>query len=183
MPQHGRIILLSGKSGSGKTTLCLKLIEKLKAKSFQVSGVVCPPEFNGTKKTGIALLDLRSGEKRALAQLTTPGSRGLQTHKWQFNEDTIGWGNEKLANSVPCDVLVIDELGPLEFERGLGFLNGFTAVESKMYQWAVVVIRPSLLENAITRWPSGQVMVVTPESRDTLADELVNHLSSNKYIL
>jgi nucleoside-triphosphatase len=177
MPQHGRIILLSGASGSGKTTLCLKVIEKLKAKSFLVNGVVSPPEFDGRTKTGIALLDLLSGEKRVLAQLRTPESKGVQTHKWHFNEEVTRWGNEKLANSVPCDVLVIDELGPLEFERGLGFLNGFTAVESKMYQWAVVVIRPSLLEKAIFRWPSGQVVVVTPESRGALVDDLVNLLS------
>jgi nucleoside-triphosphatase THEP1 len=139
-----------------------------------VSGVVCPPEFDGTKKTGIALRDLRGGENRELAQLTIPGTKGLHTHKWNFNEDTIRWGNVRLAKAIPCDVLVIDELGPLEFERGLGFLNGFTAVDSGLYQCAV--IRLSLLEKAVDRWPFSQLMVVTPETRDLLADELVNSI-------
>lgn len=172
MPRSGRIILLSGVSGSGKTTVCLKVIEKLRGKPLLIAGVLCPPEFDGTTKTGIDLLDLRSGEKRVLAQLTIPGTNGLHTHKWHFNEDAIRWGNEKLANSVPCDVLMIDELGPLEFERGLGFMNGFTAVDSGEYQCALVVIRPSLLEKAIDRWSSSQVIVVTPETRENLADKI-----------
>jgi len=173
MPQHGRIILLSGESGSGKTTLCLRMIDKLRLTSLSINGIVSPPEFTGTIKTGISIIDLHSGEKRSLALLAVPGSEGLQTRKWLFNEDAIRWGNVVIAKAVPCDVLVIDELGPLEFERGLGFINGFTAVDSGKYQYAVVVIRPSLLEKAANRWPTSQVIMVAPETRDTLADELV----------
>lgn len=176
MPQHGRIILLSGESGTGKTTLCLKLIDRLSATSLLINGIVSPPEFDGTNKTGISIINLHSREKRALAQLMVPGSSGLHTHKWHFNEEVIRWGNDVLSEAVPCDVLVIDELGPLEFERNLGFLNGFSAVDSGLYRCSIVVIRPSLLEKAVARWPISQVMVITQETRDMAAEELINSL-------
>ena len=54
----------------------------------------------------------------------------------------MDWGNQTLNTSTPCDVLVVDELGPLEFERGIGLQNGFTAIDSRNFDFALVVIRP-----------------------------------------
>ena len=55
------------------------------------------------------------------------------------------WGNHVLSNSTPCDLLVVDELGPLEIDRGTGWQAGLAAVDSKEYAVAVVVVRAELL--------------------------------------
>jgi len=178
MPQPERIIILSGEIGCGKSTICLKVVEKLKATSLDVAGVICPPIFDGQNKTGIDLLDLRSSEMRHLARLNLHDADGIQTHRWIFNEDTLRWGNALLGLTTPCNVLIIDELGPLEFDRGLGFTNALTALDAGNFAYALVVIRPSLLEKARSRWPSCQVIEVTPENRNTHATELVKQIAS-----
>ncbi len=173
----GKILLLSGDSGSGKTTLCLNLLERIKKHPLKVAGVICPPAFDGNAKTGIRLLDLASGEERPLARLRDESDAGLSTHRWLFNEESILWGNERLAVAVPCDVLIVDELGPLEFERGLGFTNAFTAINSGQYRAALVVIRPSLLEQAFRRWPAAQAFMLDESNRDQLVGEFLELLA------
>ncbi len=50
--------------------------------------------------------------------------------------------------SVPCDLLVIDELGPLEFNLKVGWLSALDVVKTGQFSLALVVIRPELLEPA-----------------------------------
>ena len=177
MQRQGRIILLSGESELGKTTLCLKLADMLKAIPMVVNGVICPPVYEGLSKTGIDVQILKSGEKRQLARLNSGKSEGLFTRKWLFDETVTDWGNEELAKATPCDILIVDELGPLEFERGLGFLNGFTVINSRDYSAALVVIRPSLLPNALKRWPDANVISVESETREALVNQVFNLLT------
>jgi nucleoside-triphosphatase len=172
MQRQGRIILLSGESELGKTTLCLKLADMVKVIPLTVAGAICPPVYEGKTKTGIDVMILKSGEKRQLAQLNSGKSEGLNTRKWQFDEAVTEWGNQELAKATPCDILIVDELGPLEFERGLGFINGFTAINSRDYTAALVVIRPSLLSSAIKRWPDANTISVESETRESLVEQV-----------
>ena len=176
MPQSGRLIILSGEIGCGKSTLCLKVFNELKAMSLDVAGVVCPPIFEGRNKTGIDLLDLRSSERRQLARLNRHDADGIQTQRWLFNEDTLRWGNSLFSSATPCDVLIIDELGPLEFDRGLGFTNGLTALDAGEFDFALVVIRTTLVEKARSRWPSCEVIIVNVENRDILSQKLFEQI-------
>ena len=176
MPRRGRIIILTGEIGSGKSTICLKILERLRETPLDVTGIICPPIITGTKKTGIELLDLHSSQKHQLAQLNSLGTDGIQTHRWHFNEDTLHWGNTILEKATPCDVLIIDELGPLEFDRGLGFTNGLTALDAGEFDFAFVVIRTTLVKKARSRWPSCEVINVNVENRDTLSVKLFEQI-------
>jgi nucleoside-triphosphatase THEP1 len=177
MRRSGKIILLTGSSEIGKTALCLKLIEKLKSLSLHVAGVISPPVYNGSQKTGIDLIDISSGEKHSLATLNTGKSEGLFTHKWLFDEESTQWGNQRISEVVSCDVFIIDELGPLEFDHGLGFINGFKVVDARNYETAILVIRPSLVQKAINRWPDGSVITITLDNRDFIEGQLIDLLS------
>jgi len=55
---------------------------------------------------------------------------------------------------------VVDELGPLEFEEGRGWLTGLAAVDCGAFTAAVVVVRPRLLAEARRRWPGAEVVEV-----------------------
>jgi hypothetical protein len=61
------------------------------------------------------------------------------------------------AQAVPCGLLVVDELGPLEFERAQGWLSGLTALDSGEYELGLVVIRPELMGAALARWPEAGI--------------------------
>ena len=58
--------------------------------------------------------------------------------------------NQLLRNG---ELLLIDELGPLEFRGEGGFIAGFAAIDARHYRLAVVVVRPELLDAARQRWP------------------------------
>jgi hypothetical protein len=57
-------------------------------------------------------------------------------------------------------LLVIDELGPVEFDQGRGLTKAFDILDSQTYRLAVAVVRPDLLERACKRWPSARVYFV-----------------------
>jgi hypothetical protein len=95
-----------------------------------------------------------------LANTIDQGGDGPKTIRWAFDGEALAWGNQVLGNIHPCDLLVIDELGPLEFERGEGWMHGFTAVDDGDYTLAVVVIRPDLVDKALEKWPCANILEI-----------------------
>ncbi len=164
---------MSGGIESGKTTLCLKLLEQFRRHGLQVKGVICPPVFEAGIKTGIDILDAATGEQRRLASLRTSAGEGEFTERWQFDANSLAWGNTILKTAAPCDVLFIDELGPLEFERGAGWQNGLSAIDSRNYTTAIAVVRPALLKAARRRWADALVYTVTRENQDLILDQIL----------
>lgn len=161
--QRGKIWLVTGGRGTGKTRFCTHLVEKARQLNLDISGVLSPPVFNGDSKTGIQIEDLRTGERRLLAVKRIEGSNATSTQRWTFDDDVLTWGNTVLADCVPCQLLIIDELGTLEFERQSGLLNGFAALESGRFVSAVVVIRPELVEKATLRFQTREIVEIPPD--------------------
>lgn len=144
--------LLVAPRGAGKTTFCRLLAEEARAAGYQVAGLLSPAVFEGGVKTGILAQDLRTGEARMLARLETfapvPPSFDLRLGCWLFDRAVLEWGNQLLAGELRCDLLVVDELGPLELVHGEGWVNALDALRRGCYRWAVAVVRPELAEVA-----------------------------------
>jgi nucleoside-triphosphatase THEP1 len=143
MDKH--IAILSGPIGSGKTTACRQLANLAQQRGLDCSGIVCPARFDGMDKVGIDLLDLRTGECRPLAEADNQPSE-LRTTRYRFDAEVMAWGATILGLACPCDVLIVDEIGPLELERGQGWVNALTILREGQFDLAVVVVRPSLVE-------------------------------------
>ena len=75
--------------------------------------------------------------------------------------ETLEWGNTILESIKSCDLFILDEIGPLEFEHGIGLIAGLDIIDSHKKIPAVVVVRPSLLALADKRWPWAQVLDVS----------------------
>ena len=165
-PVNGHLWILTGPRGSGKTTLCRRLAAEAKSLGWDVAGVVSPAVFDGGDKTGIEALDLRSGESRLFARRPVDPDGGLShRQRWVYDPIALAWGNQILSSAIPCDMLVVDELGPLELEAGQGWNAGLKALNSRAYQVALVTVRPELLAASRKRWPfAGAVDVESPES-------------------
>jgi nucleoside-triphosphatase THEP1 len=160
LKRRGTITFISGSVGTGKTTFCSHVIEAIRNSTkpaWTVKGILAPAVFEGNTKTGIDALDLATGEQRRMAQRRTDSTPGIKTKEWSVNRDTIDWCNRVLHEAVPCDLLVVDELGPLEFERDEGFREGLTALDSGRYRAALAVVRTELLHFAEERWPDAVV--------------------------
>lgn len=163
-----QLTLITGPIGSGKSAWCAQFIEEARAERLEVGGVLSRPVFTEGRKVGIDLLDLITGEERRLANLRTAGSKGLVTKRWQFDPQTMTWANQVLRDLPPCDIVIIDELGPLEFARKEGLQEGMCIVDDKRFPELYVVVRPELLSQALQRWPWADVLDVRQvEAHDT----------------
>ncbi|MBN2257530.1 MAG: hypothetical protein JW704_06875 [Anaerolineaceae bacterium] len=168
-----RLIILSGLRGSGKSTLLQSAIGRVRNSGQDVAGILSLPVEKNGLKVAIDGLDLRKGEKQRLAVRNSGSQGALDTDRWQFNPHRMRWANDLLEAVSACDLLVVDELGVLEFERGQGWLAGLKALDKGRYKAAIVVIRPELLAKARARWPGAQVITLTVDERNAILEELV----------
>jgi nucleoside-triphosphatase len=141
MPQ---LWMLTGERGAGKTTFCRSLAAHAHLQGWEVAGLLSPAVFEGGGKTGILAEDIRTGETRLLASSSPQPSLTQPLGDWHFDLATINWGNQVLESSLPCDLLIVDELGPLELVYRKGWQAALNVLHSGQYQCAVVVIRPAL---------------------------------------
>lgn len=157
--QHSpQLILVTGLSGAGKTTWCSKLANLARQQGMLVSGILSPGIFRGERKIGIGIKDLYTGEERPLAKLRGDEDAELATPRWAFDPEALDWANSRLETSPAGDLLIIDELGPLEFLRDEGLTSGLDRIDAGDFKVACVVIRSSLLPKALQRWPSALVV-------------------------
>jgi nucleoside-triphosphatase THEP1 len=176
--------MVTGETGSGKTTLCRRVWEIARRRGMNTGGLLCPAVFEKDRKTGISVLDLKSAESRLLAVLRESEYRETETGRWSFFTESLQWGDQKLKSALPCTLLIVDELGPLEFDQNKGFLSGVAAIDSGEYRAAIVVIRPALVVCAQKRWPQALLWQVDAATTGhSSARSLYDHLfgSPNEY--
>ncbi len=147
MKVRPEILVLSGESGCGKTILCTQVARLAGAAGLDVAGLLSPARLVGGRKVGIDVQDVRTGRRRPLAEAragSDPGA-GPGTGGWRFDPEGLAWGAGLLGRATPCDVLIVDELGPLELLRGQGWQVGLDVLRAGGYRLALVVIRPALV--------------------------------------
>jgi nucleoside-triphosphatase THEP1 len=163
--EPGQLILITGQKGSGKTRWCLALAEAASTLGIPTGGLVSPAVFEGDLKIGIDLRDLGSGVERRLAVLPENSNKARITDYWLVNYETLTWGNAILAKSGNYPLFILDELGPLELERDAGLKKAISLISARRYQLAYVVIRTSLLVQALEYWPWGQILHISHQTQ------------------
>jgi nucleoside-triphosphatase len=170
------IFVLTGESGCGKTMLSQRVVAALKARGVNVAGVVTPPRLANDTKIGMEVEDVRTGKRYALAERAAIGA-GTAHLSWKFDANGIVCGAQILRDALPCDVLVVDELGPLELIHDEGWIVALEVLQAKKYRAALVVVRPSLLENFRARLKlEMQVLTVTRSNREELFNQITEML-------
>ena len=167
--QANNLFLITGDSGVGKTTWCRQWVESARTEGRRVGGLLSLPVKVGAQKVAIDLVDLATDERRQLAKLRQNASAPdrLTTGKWLFDTAVLAWGNEVLDRVTAVDLLIIDELGPLEFGQGQGLQAAFDLIGAGNYGLAGVVIRPLLLQQAQQRWPEAQIISLSQQDADS----------------
>jgi nucleoside-triphosphatase len=158
---EGKLWIISGEIGAGKTILCGALVNAFRALGWQVTGLRSPAIMEAGVKTGIAVENLRTGELRQLA-VSDYKPDGLEDDPihWTFDPQVMEWSNQVFLDAVPTDLLVVDELGPLEMKKGVGWQHALQALDSRKYRQAILIMRPKLLELAEKRWFWGKTVVI-----------------------
>lgn len=152
--------IVTGEIGAGKTRWCQQFLELARLAGWNAAGIVSPGVFENGQKVAIEAVDVRRGERRRLAVRRQQEDEGVvHTREWQFEAETMEWGNTVFQQALPCDLLIVDEIGPLELLRGEGWVAALEAIASRAYRLAVVVVRPSLLPLA-EKWQPQAVITV-----------------------
>lgn len=137
-------MILTGGPGSGKTTACRQLVDRGRDLGLDCAGILCPARVIEGVKVGIDVVDVRTEERRRLAEVDElPGA--LRMGPYRFDEEAIAWGAARLGRACPCDLLVVDEVGPLEMNRVGGWTNAVEVLLTGDFRLAVAVVRPSLV--------------------------------------
>lgn len=156
-----QLYLLTAPRGAGKTTFCRALADQARAAGWDVAGLLSPPVFENGVKTGILAQNLRTGEARPLAIAIydlRPSTFDLEHGTWLFDSSILAWGNQILNTCLPCDLFIVDELGPLELIRGEGWVSALETLRQSTYRIGVVVIRPELVETARRMLPIHEIV-------------------------
>jgi len=98
----------------GKTTVLLNAVEALKRRGFSVGGMVSREAREGGTRVGFRITDLRTGTEGWLAHVKQPTGPRVSKYRVNLSDlDTIGASS--ILNAVEnADIIVIDEVGPME---------------------------------------------------------------------
>jgi len=114
--------VITGARQSGKTLWCQKIVSEARKSGLHVSAILTPGRYENGLRNGIYAVRLAGDETRLLASQLPGELDGLRLGPWTFDNEVFAWGNQHLLElkATTTDLLVIDELGFLEFDRGKG---------------------------------------------------------------
>jgi nucleoside-triphosphatase len=169
-----RLLLLTGSPGIGKTTVLLRTVEALKFKDYSVGGMVSREVRSCGMRVGFEILDLGTNRRGWLAHVNQ--KVGPQVGKYRVNlEDLDVVGAEAILKAVEeCDVVAIDEIGPMELFSEKFRLAVKKAVESNKLVIGVVhwKAKHRLIDEVKAR-EDAEIYAVTYENREKIQDVIV----------
>jgi len=177
--QKSRIALITGDIEAGKTTAVGQIVALARAQGYVCAGLWSPAHCVADTKTGIVAANLSSGERRLLARMET-GAAGERMGRYTFDPDILDWANRLLASAIAArpDLLVVDEIGPLELERGGGLAPALALLAAKSVPRTLIVVRAWLLDALRARLPGipTAAFAVDLETRERVPEQVVSWL-------
>jgi nucleoside-triphosphatase len=169
-----RLLLLTGSPGVGKTTVLLRVVECLKAKGYSIGGMVSREVRSREARVGFEVLDLGSGSRGWLSHVNQ--KVGPRVGKYRVNlEDLDNIGANAIVNAAEnFDVVVIDEIGPMEL-----FSEKFREAVRMAVECGKLVVgvvhwkaRDRLIEE-VKRREDAEMIAITYENRTKLHEAIV----------
>ena len=169
-----RLLFLTGHPGVGKTTVLLRVADALKAKEYDVRGMISHEVREQGIRVGFEITDFHTGQKGWLAHIRQPS--GPQVSKYRVNLDDLkNIGVNSILNAIKnADVIVIDEIGPMEL-----FSQAFKdaiiqAVESTKPLLGTIHFKAqNPIINAIKARSDVEIFEVTDENRQSIHNLII----------
>ena len=151
----------------------MKVVDALKERGCSVGGMISREIREGGTRVGFEILNLNSSERGWLAHVNQ--AIGPRVGKYRVNmEDLNNIGAKAIMEAAEnCDIIAIDEIGPMELlsERFKDAVR--KALESPKLVVAVVHWKAQdRLINAAKNMKDSEIITVTPENRDKLSEIL-----------
>ena len=160
-------LLVVGEPGSGKTSWCREYIGRRRKSGSSIGGILCQAVEEQGQRVGSNALDLVTGWDVPFARLSCHRffKAGRKIGDYTISRDGISFACRAIKRAVEsrCDLVVIDEVGPLEL-TGKGLMP---AVELALASGVniLIVVRTSLKEALQKRFPEYEFVVVADLTR------------------
>jgi nucleoside-triphosphatase THEP1 len=186
---RARLFVITGERGAGKSVACARLAGLLRERGVDVGGVITERSEAGSDREAV---DVATGARRPFGRQGQAGeapsaapAQGVEdplTPSWRYDDDVFRWGNEVFARDGDREVLLVDELGPVELLGGRGWTRPLERLAAGDFQTAVVVCRPGLLDrlSTLVGRPPDSLFVVTVENRDGLPGAVAEAVLTTK---
>jgi len=161
-----RIIIITGKKDSGKTSTLKRIIREQKSLGKTVGGIISEARGKGSDRVSYYAVDILTGEKMLLAT-TEKIETNITFGRFFFSEKGIKFARNTLKKTEGSDIVVIDELGPLECMEE-GFLDEALDLVKQYDGELILVIREECLNTIIEKLrpalDEDRVKIITPDS-------------------
>jgi nucleoside-triphosphatase len=158
----GEALFLTGPPGSGKTTTLRKIVDRLDCRA---GGFTTEEIRQGGRRVGFRLVTL-DGREAVMAHVGLRGPHRVGRYGVDL-EVLEGLGAESLQNAArECDVVVVDEIGPMELKSD-GFRRAVDVVlASKSLVLGTVHERPTAFSQALLARAGVRVLQLDPRERE-----------------
>lgn len=163
-------IAVTGSPGVGKSTLVQKAAEATRVK---VGGVLARDKRIKDRRAGFELMDLGSGRTGMLAD---ESGNGPQLGKYRVRLDDLDQiGARAIEDALIADLIVVDEVGPMELSSRRFVRAVEKAIASNkpmlvvLHQWSRHPLAKKIRK-------SFRLLTVTKENRDSLLADLTKEL-------
>jgi nucleoside-triphosphatase len=170
---------LTGIPGVGKSTVVRRVAERIQQYGVKVGGMTSADLRSGSARVGFEIRDLITGKVGVLAHVNQ--ATGPRIGKYHVNdEDLNGIGAEAILSAIKhADLIVIDEVGPMELTSGR-FKDAVQAALACGKSLLGTVHRNAQdpLVQAIRADRTVEVIEVTRENRDSMPNVLLERFKT-----
>ena len=168
-----RVLILTGRPGVGKTTVLAKTVSNLRGRNVSVGGMFSREVRENGFRVGFEIVDLSTAKVGCLAHVDQKD--GPQLGKYRVNlTDLEAIGAQAINSAIEsCDVVVIDEIGPMELFSSKFKKVAETALNSN--KLIIAVVHEKAQDKLVTEAKSrndAEVLTVTTENREDLSNVL-----------
>jgi len=163
-------IAVNGSPGVGKSTLVERVLE---ASGLQAGGMLAGEKRFKDRRIGFEILDTATGVRGTLADERGSGPKLGKYRVHPGDLDQIG--AKSIESALSCDLIIVDEVGPMELtsRRFAAAVDRAIASEKPMlvvlHEWSAHPLARKIRA-------TFQVITVTRENRDHLVQEIAREL-------
>lgn len=166
-------IAITGRPGVGKSTVCRNVLKQVTA---AFGGMVSADIRVKGERVGFEITDIATGRKGTLAHKEGAGPRVGSYHVNLADLNDIGVNAIKNARSL--ELIVIDEIAPMEF-KSIQFIKAVEEVLDSEKNMLVVLHQKSSHPLAMRIRKEFRVYTVTQENRENIIKEIVDTINKS----
>lgn len=165
-------IAITGSPGVGKSTLCQSVLNKL---SCTYGGMMSGEIIMGGRRVGFDVQDISTSQRGILSHRNGVGPR---VGSYYVNlDDLTNIGCNAIRNASIKDLVVIDEIGPMEF-KSVDFVQAVEETLLSNQSMLVVLHQKTNYPLAETIRRNFQLYTVTVENRNDLIATIAETLNN-----